>query len=190
MCELQRFQLERDKAILLVIDVQERLVVTMDPAAYARMRGNLEILVQGMAQLGVPVIATEQYPRGLGVTVPELQVACGDGAIEKVSFGCCGEPGFLEHLKATGKTQVIVTGMEAHICVYQTVLGLLDAGFHVHLVNDGVISRHAPDQQVSVDNAARAGAVVTTTEIVLFQLLQASTAPEFKQISALIKNKG
>jgi nicotinamidase-related amidase len=190
MKELQRFHLDRDKAVLVVIDVQEKLVPTMDCAWYAQLRGNLEVLLQAAEMMRIPVLATEQYPRGLGSTVSELQAACREVVVEKVTFGCCGEPVFLDKLKALGRTQVIVTGMEAHVCVYQTVLGLLETGYHVHLVRDGIISRHEADFLVSVENAARAGAVVTSTEIVLFQLLQSSKAPEFKAISALIKNKG
>jgi len=189
MSELERFQLDRDKAALLVIDVQEKLVTAMAPEGYAQMRGNIDVLLQSADLMGVPVVATEQYPRGLGSTVPELQAACRERVVEKVSFGCCGEPTFLENLKSLGKSQIIVTGMEAHVCVYQTVLGLLEAGYHVHLVRDGIISRHEVDMLIGAENAARAGAVVTTTEIVLFQLLQTSKAPEFREISALIKNK-
>lgn len=189
MKELERFQLDRDNALLLVIDVQEKLVVTMEPQSYQRMLGGLKMLLEGMDLMKVPVVATEQYPRGLGPTVPELQAACQNGAVDKVSFGCCGEPAFLEKLKTFGRSQIIVTGMEAHVCVYQTVLGLLEAGFHVHVVRDGVISRRESDFQVGLDNAARAGAVVTTAEIVLFQLMQSSKTPEFKAVSALIKNR-
>jgi len=189
MSNLERFQLNRNDAALVVIDVQEKLVTAMPSSGYARMLGNINVLLQTADLMGLPVVATEQYPRGIGSTVPELQAACRDGAIEKVSFGCCGEPAFLAKLKALGKKQVIVTGMEAHVCVYQTVLGLLEAGFHVHLVRDGILSRHEADLLAGVDNAARAGAVVTTVEIILFQLMQTSKAPEFKAVSALIKEK-
>lgn len=189
MNELERFQLNLDQSALLVIDVQEKLVVTMAPEKYQRMRSRIEMLLKGADLMGLPVIATEQYPRGLGGTVSELQGACRSGAVEKVSFGCCGEPDFLEKLKDVGRRQVIVTGMEAHVCVYQTVLGLLEAGYHVHLVRDAILSRHEADLLASVDNAARAGAVVTTAETVLFQLMQSSKATQFKAVSALIKEQ-
>lgn len=190
MNELARFQLDREQALLLVIDVQEKLVVTMEPDAYRQMLDTLEMLLGGMGRMGIPAVVTEQYPRGLGSTVPELEAAGRQGVVEKVSFSCCGEPAFLEKLKAYGRSQIIVTGMEAHVCVYQTVLGLLEAGFHVHVVGDGVISRRENDLKAGLDNAARAGAVVTTAEIVLFQLMQSSKTPEFKEISTLIKNRG
>lgn len=189
MSDLERFQLDRNDAVLIVIDVQEKLVTAMPPIGYAQMSGNIGVLLQAADLLELPVVATEQYPRGIGSTVPELQAACRHGAIEKVSFGCCGEPAFLERLQALGKKQVILTGMEAHVCVYQTVLGLLEAGFHVHLVRDGIISRHESDLLAGVENAGRAGAVVTTVEMVLFQLMKTSKAPEFRALSALIKEK-
>jgi nicotinamidase-related amidase len=110
--------------------------------------------------------------------------------VEKVSFGCCGEPDFLEALKETGRSQVIVTGMEAHVCVYQTVLGLLEDGYHVHLLSDSICSRSKADYLSGVANAGQAGAVVTTAETVLFQMLQESTHEQFKAVSKLVKERG
>ena len=133
---LGRFKLDAEKAVLVVIDIQERLVPTMPQDIYLRMRDSVGMLVDGAKLLGVPVVTTEQYPKGIGHTVPELAEACSGTVVEKVSFGCCGEPNFMAALKQTGRSQVIVTGMEAHICVYQTVLGLLEDGYHVHLVRD------------------------------------------------------
>jgi nicotinamidase-related amidase len=188
MSDLKRFQLDRHNAAVAVIDVQEKLVTAMDPKRYGRMRDNIEVLLKGAGLLGVPVVATEQYPRGLGSTVGELQAACRDKVVEKVSFSCCGEPAFLDHLKALGKKQIIITGMEAHVCVYQTVLDLLENGYYVHLVRDAVISRRGGDELAGVENAARAGAVPTTVETVLFQLMKSSKSAEFKAVSSLIKD--
>ncbi len=189
MSNLKRFQLDRDNAALVVIDVQDKLVTAMEPAGYSRMRDNIELLLKGCDLMGVPALATEQYPRGLGSTVAELQAACRHKVIEKVSFSSCGAADFLDHLKALGKNQIIVTGMEAHVCVYQTVLGLLELDFQVHLVRDAILSRRESDCLAGIENAARAGAVATTAEIVLFQLMQSSKTPEFKAISALIKDR-
>ena len=188
MSDLKRFQLDRHNAAVAVIDVQEKLVTAMDSKRYGRMRDNIEVLLKGAGLLGVPVVATEQYPRGLGSTVGELQAACRDKVVEKVSFSCCGEPAFLDHLKALGKKQIIITGMEAHVCVYQTVLDLLENGYYVHLVRDAVISRRGGDELAGVENAARAGAVPTTVETVLFQLMKSSKSAEFKAVSSLIKD--
>jgi len=121
--DLGKFKLDADKAVLVVIDVQERLVPAMPEAIYLRLRNTVAMLVEVAGLLGIPVVTTEQYPKGIGHTVPELAAACNETVIEKVSFGCCGEPTFLKALKNTGRTQVLITGMEAHVCVYQTVLG-------------------------------------------------------------------
>src|SRR5512145_1262475 len=153
--ELGKFWLERDQAVLVVVDVQQKLVPAMPAKEYRKTLASIDLLVKGAKVLGVPTVATEQYTRGLGPTVPELAEACRERVIEKMSFGCCGEPDFLQHLKRLGRSQVIVTGMEAHVCVYQTVLGLLAAGFHVHLVRDAICSRHKEDFRAGVSNAAR-----------------------------------
>src|SRR6056297_1541851 len=128
---VSRFILERDQAVLVVVDVQERLVPVMDPDWYAEVLRNIDFVLKSARLLQVPVVGTEQYPRGIGHMVPELADACRDKVIEKLTFGCCGEPAFIEYLKSLGRRQAIVVGMEAHVCVYQTVLGLLREGFDV-----------------------------------------------------------
>jgi nicotinamidase-related amidase len=110
--------------------------------------------------------------------------------IEKTSFGCCGEPAFMTALAKLGRRQVLIAGMEAHVCVYQTVLGLIAAGYCVHLVRDAICSRHKEDFQAGVANAARAGAVVITAEIALFQLLKDARHEQFRAISRLVKARG
>jgi nicotinamidase-related amidase len=186
---LDKFILERSKAVLVVVDVQQRLVPAMPQDIYQQVRGSIDFLVRGARLLNVPVVATEQYPKGIGATVPELAEACRDKVIEKLTFGCCGEPAFLEHLRKLDRPQVVVTGMEAHVCVHQTVLGLLHAGLQVHLVRDAIMSRFTTDYANALELARQAGAVVTTAETVLFQLMETSAAPEFKAASALIKER-
>lgn len=188
--EMEKFKLDADQAVLLVIDIQERLVPAMPQDVYQRLRNTVSMLVAGADLLGVPVVTTEQYPQGIGHTVAELAEACKGAVVEKVSFGCCGEPAFLASLKKTGRSQVIVTGMEAHVCVYQTVLGLLEDGYRVHLVRDAVCSRNKTDFLAAMANAAQAGAVVTTAETVLFQMLRESTHGQFRAVSKLIKTRG
>lgn len=141
------FFLVPDDSVLVVIDVQEKLTPAMPTQVYQQMRSATEMLVKAAALFGIPVLTTEQYPRGLGHTVPELSAACAAGVIEKTSFGCCGEPNFVAALKQTGRQTVVVTGMETHVCVYQTVLGLLSAGYRVHLVRDAICSRNEVDYQ-------------------------------------------
>lgn len=187
--DLGKFKLNADKAVLVVIDVQERLVPAMPQDIYLRLRDTVAMLVEAAGLLGIPVVTTEQYPKGIGHTVPELSVACNETVIEKVSFGCCGEPAFLEALKKTGRTQVLITGMEAHVCVYQTVLGLLEDGYSVHLIRDAICSRNKTDYLVGVSNAGQAGAVVTTAETVMFQMLQKSTHEQFRAVSKLVKQR-
>ena len=187
--DVGKFKLDTDKAVLVVIDIQERLVPVMPQKVYARLRSTVGMLLEATKLLGIPVITTEQYPQGIGHTVPELAGSCSDKVVEKVSFGCCGEPGFIAAIKESGRSQVLVTGMEAHVCVYQTVLGLLEDGYHVHLVRDAICSRNKLDFQAGVANAAEAGAVVTTAETVLFQLMKESTHEQFKAISRLVKNR-
>lgn len=187
--DLSRFVLDREQAILVVVDVQERLVPAMPKKVYRKLSQSIDMLIKAAVELGVPIITTEQYPRGLGHTVSGLDSACKTTVIEKVSFGCCGEQAFLEALKQSGRTQVILTGMEAHVCVYQTVLGLLESGYHVHLVSDAICSRNKNDYLAGVDNARCAGAVVTTTEMALFQMLKEAGTTEFKVVSGLVKNR-
>ncbi len=185
---IEKFWLDRDKALLVVVDVQQRLVPTMPPKIYRRVLRSIEFLVGTARQLQLPVVVTEQYPKGLGPTVPEL--APGEGAaIEKLTFGCCGDPGFLAHLQKSGRSQILVTGMEAHVCVYQTVLGLLGNGYHVHLVRDAIIARGKVDFLAALESARQAGAVVTTAETAAFQLLRTAATAEFKAISALVKER-
>lgn len=183
----EKFWLSKDQAVLLVIDVQSKLTPAMPQKVYARMRETTAMLVESARLLGIPVLTTEQYPQGIGHTVPELAAACANGVIEKTSFGCCGEPAFLGTLDKLGRRQVIVTGMEAHVCVYQTVLGLLGADYHVHLVQDAICSRYKEDFRAGVSNAAQAGALVVTAEMVLFQLLRDSQHEQFRAISKLVK---
>ena len=188
--DLGKFKLDAEKAVLVVIDVQERLVPAMPEDIYLRLRNTVAMLVEVAGLLGIPVVTTEQYPKGIGHTVPELAAACNETVIEKVSFGCCGEPNFLKALKNTGRTQVLITGMEAHVCVYQTVLGLLEDGYYVHLLRDAICSRNKTDYLAGVANAGQAGAVVTTAETVMFQMLQKSTHEQFRAVSKLVKERG
>lgn len=187
--DLSSFWLDPAQSVLLVIDVQSRLVPAMPQAVYERMRATTSMLVEAATLMDIPVVTTEQYPKGIGHTVPELAAACANGVIEKTSFGCCGEPAFLSALQKFGRRQVIVTGMEAHVCVYQTVLGLLGEGYHVHLVRDAICSRRKEDFRAGVSNAARAGALVVTAEIALFQLLRDSRHERFRAISGLVKER-
>ena len=180
------FQLERGTTALLVIDIQERLAAAM--AEREKVVVNTGHLIAAAKLLGVPVVHTEQYPKGLGPTVPELRAALEPAApVEKLTFDCCGEPTFAPALDAAGRSTVIVCGMETHICVLQTVLGLLARGMTVHVAADAVCSRNAENARTALELLRDAGAVITCTETVMFQLLVRAGTPEFKAIQARIR---
>jgi nicotinamidase-related amidase len=183
-----RFFLEREKALLAVIDVQEKLCVAMDKKVLRQLTKNIGILLESATELNIPVLVTEQYVRGLGATLPELkEKASGAPCYEKMAFSCCGSAEFIEKLKATGRTQIIITGMESHVCVLQTVIELRDAGFDVHVVKDAVMSRSKQNWQTAIEVMTLAGAVPTCTESVVFQLLKVAGTEEFKKLSKLVK---
>ena len=180
------YLLNKEDAVLLIIDIQERLAIVMKEKD--RVVKNTQHLIELAKMTAMPVVVTEQYPKGLGRTVPELRSVLPENApIEKISFDCCGQSGFLEELKAHSKKTVIVAGMETHICVLQTTLGLLRAGVNVHLVQDAVCSRIEENWRTGIEFMRDAGAVVTCTETVLFQLLKVAGTEEFKKISQRIR---
>jgi nicotinamidase-related amidase len=181
--------LTREGALLLVVDVQERLFAVMDPEHREEVAKNIKILAATAQRLGLPLLVSEQYPKGLGHTLPELGQALGPVApIEKVTFSCCGTDGFWERLRTTGARQVVLTGIEAHVCVLLTALDLLKAGYAVHVVADAVCSRTRENWRIGLDQLRQAGAVVTSTETVLFQLLRTADSEEFRTLQKLIKS--
>ncbi len=179
-------RLTRSSAGLVVVDIQERLL----PAIFEhdRVRQNVVRLVQGAAILRVPVFATEQYRKGLGPTVPEVAAAAhGFVPIEKLAFSACGAPDFVPALRGRNVSEAVLCGIEAHVCVTQTCLDLLDQGFGVFVVADAMSSRTPENYRLGLDRMRAAGAVVVSTEMVLFELLGQAGTPEFKQILALVK---
>ncbi|MDA8099383.1 MAG: hydrolase [Nitrospiraceae bacterium] len=183
---LDRFLLDNKNAALLIIDIQERLAVVMDRKDEV-VRNTLHLVELAKAQ-NIPVVVTEQYPKGLGRTLPEISTSLPAYLpIEKVTFNCCGQPTFSEQIKGLGRKKIIVTGMETHICVLQTSLGLLKECYDVHLVQDAVCSRTEANWRSGLELVRDAGGVITNTETVLFQLLGAAGTPEFKMVSQRIK---
>lgn len=182
-----KFLLNSDNAVLVVIDVQEKLCRAMSDKVLARLTANSSILLEAAKELGIPVIATVQYVKGLGETLPALKEKLEGVALEKMTFSCCGESSFPDKLKELGRNQIIVTGMETHVCVLQTVIELLDTGYCVHLVRDAVMSRSKENWQTGVEAARDAGAVITSTEAALFQLLRVAGTDEFKKLSKLVR---
>ena len=184
-----KFWLDAEKAVLVVIDVQEKLVPAMNPDLYNQLIDHAKLLIEGFKGLGLPIIATEQYSKGLGHIVTELAGATEPTCIEKMAFSCCGEENFIAALEKTGAQQVLIVGMESHVCVFQTVIDLLDRGYVVHLVSDAISSRFKSDYDNAISTAARAGAVITTTETALFQLVKVAGTDGFKIISKLVRQR-
>jgi nicotinamidase-related amidase len=183
---MEKFFLDRNSAALLIIDIQEKL------AAVMKMKdaviGNCLHLIELSRMLGIPIILTEQYSKGLGPTVEAIRNALPDcRPIEKLTFSCCDEPSFTDAIRQQKKKTLIVTGMETHICILQTSIGLLREGYHVHLVKDAVCSRTKENWKIACEFLRDAGGIITGTETVLFQLLKIAGTEEFKAISKRIK---
>ncbi|WP_088536782.1 isochorismatase family protein [Geobacter sp. DSM 9736] len=184
---MDKFFLERDKAVLVVIDVQEKLCRAMDEKVLEKLTANVSVLMEAATELAIPIVATEQYVKGLGETLLPLREKLCSPALEKMTFSCCGDSLFLDRLNELKRPQIIIAGMETHVCVLQTVLELLAKGYVVHLVKDAVMSRKKDNWQVGIDAAAAAGAVVTSTEAALFQLLRTAGTEEFRKLSKLVR---
>jgi nicotinamidase-related amidase len=176
-------KLDRDRAALVVVDVQEAFRKALPD--FDRVAASAATLVEGAGEIGIPVVVTEQYPRGLGATVPEIADHLPDGVapIDKVRFSAAEAEGF----DLGGRDQAVVCGIETHVCVNQTVMDLLDDGVEVHVVADAVASRTAENRQLGLHKAERAGAVLTSVETALFELLRGSDAAEFKRVQELVK---
>jgi nicotinamidase-related amidase len=183
---MDKFILDRTKALLLIVDIQERLVPAMDQRE--KVYANCLHIIEAAKLLAVPVLVTEQYSKGLGPTVSEIRDALPRyEPIEKITFDCCRGEGFLDRVASFYKSQIILTGMETHVCVLQTCLSLLQEGYTVHLVSDAVCSRKKDDHRAAGEMMRDAGAVINCTETVLFQLIEKAGTPEFKAISQRIK---
>lgn len=178
--------LERRHSALLVIDIQARVHAAM---CFGQLvEENTVKLIRGFQILQVPIYITEQYPKGLGPTVPAIADALpGIVPLQKMSFSCCGSEDLMEGLKARGIQQVVVCGIETHVCVSQTAHDMLASGLQVHVVRDAVSSRRESDHANALERMRDAGAFITTTEAALFELMVRADIAEFKAISALVK---
>ena len=181
--------LSRTDALVLAIDLQERLAAAMEPTALAAFRKNAAILLEGAKALGVPVLVSEQYPKGLGPTLPDVAAALPPGTrpFEKTAFSCAADPALADAVRAAGRRQVVVLGMEAHVCVFQTVRDLVAAGHQVFVPVDAVLSRTTQNLGVGLDLARAEGAVLTSVEAALFDLLGHAGDPAFRTVSRLVK---
>lgn len=171
---------------LLVVDVQEKLIPLI--ANHAHLVWNIERLIDGARVMDVPVLGTEQYPRGLGGTISPLAEKLGPMP-SKLTFSCGGCPGLCDDWSAQGRYQVLVVGIEAHVCVLQTVFDLMHAGFRVFVAVDAVGSRGALDMQTALRRMESAGATLITTESALFEWCEAAGTEPFKQISQIVRRQ-
>lgn len=172
---------------LLVVDVQEKLVPSI--AGHRRVVWNIRRLIDGARILGLPVVATEQYPKGLGPTISELAERL-DETPSKLTFSCLGCADLFARFADQGISKLLVSGMETHVCVQQTVLDLLSGGWRVYVAVDAVGSRMEIDRSTALGRMDSSGATLTTTEAALFEWCQVAGTPEFKQISRLVREEG
>jgi nicotinamidase-related amidase len=178
--------LDTEQTVLLLIDFQERLLPVMHEKE--KLLKNVLKLVQGALVLEIPIVLTEQYPKGLGPTVPEIkELIPAVTPLEKICFNCADEQSFNKALKAQKRRQVLIAGIETHICVYQTATALERAGYETQVVADCTASRDPESRRVALERMGAAGAVATTAEMALFELLKEARGDKFKRISGIVK---
>jgi nicotinamidase-related amidase len=181
----QRLLSAKDAA-LLIIDVQESFRKQLKDLDL--LTRNITILAEAAKILKVPVFVTEQYPQGLGKTIAEISACLGEHKyFEKTAFSCCQATGFMQGLEAEGRKQVIVCGIEAHVCVEQTVHELLNQDYSVHVVKDAIASRFERNRDIAWEKMITSGAVPSSVEMALFEMLNQSGTEQFKAVQRLVK---
>jgi nicotinamidase-related amidase len=176
----------KDNALLTVVDVQEKLFPHI--AENEILEKKILTLIEGIKILDVPIFVTEQYVKGLGSTINSVSDSIeGISRIEKMSFSCCGEPSFDINLKNSGKDQIILCGIETHVCVLQTALDLVEEGFEPILVTDAVSSRNLNDKYFAIERMKQEGVKMATVESILFEIARISGTANFKAISKLVR---
>ncbi len=179
-------RVSKDNVSAVIIDIQDRLAPNVNN--HIELIKNMKILVRVLKMLDVPIIVSQQYTKGLGPTVKEIDEVLGTyEAKEKIAFSCWDEPSIQSEIKQLNKKWIIVTGIEAHICVLQTVLDLIDNGYVPVLIEDCISSRKDNDKKIAVERMRKAGAIVTTYESILFELFRYAGTEQFKEFSRLIK---
>ena len=179
-------KIKKEDAVALVIDVQERLLPHM--FEWKRLLQNTLKLIKGLQVLAAPILVTQQYTKGLGPTDNNVVNQISDfNFTEKIAFSCYGEPEFKNKLNVIGKKQVIICGIESHICVLQTCLDLLESGYLPVIVEDCISSRQQKDKVIAIERMRQSGAIITTMESILFELTQCAGTEAFKAISKIIK---
>jgi len=177
--------MQREKTAFVLVDVQEKFIPVIH--GLDRVIKNSNVLIRAAGILGIPLIVTEQYPKGLGKTCERIKLPKDSKVIEKVHFSCFGSGEFLKELEKLKVKSIILFGIEAHVCVLQTALDALKNGFEVHIVADAVSSRSAENKSIAIERMRQSGAFIASTEMIIFQLMEKSGTVEFRQISKLIK---
>ncbi|MEM2969567.1 MAG: hydrolase [Candidatus Bathyarchaeia archaeon] len=178
--------MSKDEPILIIIDVQEKLFTHI--AEKETVLENLEKIIKFMYIIKIPIIITEQYPKGLGPTVPEVKNLISDfKPIEKLEFSCFGSQEFRKALEKTGKKTLILAGIEAHICVTQTAIEGLENGYKIYVVEDATSSRTLQDKTTAINRMRQNGAIIISTEMLIYELLKKAGTLEFKETLKLIK---
>ena len=176
----------KEDTLLIVIDFQEKLMPAMHDKE--ELEDRTVRLIKGTEALGIPKIVTQQYTRGIGNTIPSISEALGEFTpIDKTSFSCLGNEDFAEQLREYGRKNIVICGIEAHICVLQTALQLMEEGYRVYVAADCISSRNINDKLWGAERMERAGAVITTYEAVLYEILGDAKAEGFKAVSAIVK---
>ncbi len=182
------FVLKRDDTALMVIDIQEKLAAAMKEKIMEQVVKNTAILIETAKTFGMPLVVSEQYRKGLGATLPPLQEKiAGCDVMEKLYFDCTRDEALDKKIASVGRKTFVITGIETHVCVFQTALSLLGRGYRVAVASDAVASRRKHDWEYSLRALARAGAVIYPAETISFMLLEKAGTPEFKKLSPLFK---
>jgi nicotinamidase-related amidase len=183
---MEELMLKPENTVLVLVDVQEKLAAAMH--GKESLLENTVKMVKGAKVLGLPVVWTEQNPRGLGQTLPEVrELLVESEPVTKLSFSCCGEPRFMEEIERLGRKQVVIAGIESHVCVYQTVADLVGRGYEVQVLADCVSSRTPENKAVGLDRCKETGATMTSVETALFEMLGAAEGDRFKQMLKVVK---
>jgi nicotinamidase-related amidase len=174
------------ETLLLLIDIQGKLAQSVHQPEL--VENNIKKLVRACAVLDVPVLYTEQYPKGLGETVAPVKELLGDlEPIEKITFSCCATEPFMKRLRLFNRNDILVAGMETHVCVYQTSVELIEFGYNVHLVTDAVSSRAESNRNIGIHCIEKAGGSLTSTEMAIFELQRVASGDRFRELSKIIK---
>jgi nicotinamidase-related amidase len=179
-------RISKNNTAAIIIDVQERLFPFIHEKE--KLSGNIVRLINGLKALNIDIICTVQYSKGLGINIQPIREAIGNYShIEKMSFSCCGSDEFCDVLAKTGKNNIIITGIESHVCVLQTVIDLINKNYQPVLIEDCVSSRNPNDKLIAVERMRQEGAIVSTYESILFELCEVSGTETFKAISKIVK---